>query len=49
MGMKWEERGWDTFWRQLLFWKAFVVWDEGGDTHTKEAEPLLQSTGHFVH
>lgn len=50
---QWEwsgERGARTrVWRQRLFWQAFAVRDKGRGILTKEAEPLFQSTGHFVH
>lgn len=49
VGVKWKERGWDTYLEAAAFLAGFVVWDEGRDIPTKEAEPLLQPAGHFVH
>lgn len=48
-GVKWEERGWDPSLEAAAFLAGLCSVGRGTGTPTKEAEPLLESTGHFVH
>lgn len=48
-GVKWEERGWDPSLEAAAFLAGLCSVGRRTGTPTKQAEPLLESAGHFVH